>query len=353
MNTRFACAVALCVLAGPLPGCSGDSGDAPKTSANASVAVSTVKPLQRPFTDSVDAVGSAISDPRHARTLSLAHGGQVVAIMTTDGESVHAGAPLLKIAADPATRQAYTQAQSALQLARGELTRAETLAAQHLATQSHVDAARKAAVDAQAAVQAQRRLGGAQAIDTITAPDTGVVTAIQVTRSQRVQANAPLLTFTPAHGLIAQLGLQADEAARIAPGMPVSLHAVYGPSDGARGHVGMVGNAVDPTTHLVPVQVTIPNAWATRLVAGAALSAQIRTDHYVAWAVPRQSLRHDDKGDYLFQFDHGIARRVDVTVRSPAGDTVGVDGKLDPQRPVIVLGAYELKDGMAVREQAR
>jgi hypothetical protein len=42
-----------------------------------------------------------------------------------------------------------------------------------------------------------------------------------------------------------------------------------------------------------------------------------------------------------------------VTLRSPEGDPVGVQGPLDAQAKVIVLGAYELADGDAVRESAR
>ena len=38
-----------------------------------------------------------------------------------------------------------------------------------------------------------------------------------------------------------------------------------------------------------------------------------------------------------------------MSLRSPDGDTVGVQGPLDAQAPVIVLGVYELDDGDAVR----
>jgi hypothetical protein len=62
---------------------------------------------------------------------------------------------------------------------------------------------------------------------------------------------------------------------------------------------------------------------------------------------------HDEHGDYLFELEHGHAKRIDVTLRSPQGDPVGVQGPLDAQAKVIVLGAYELADGDAVRESAR
>ena len=317
------------------------------------VAVTTAKPQQRSFTDSIEAYGVAQGDPRHARSVSLAQAGQVVAVSVVVGQSVHTGEALMKLATDPLARTAFLQAQNALKLARSELERVTRLAAQHLATQSQLATARKALADAETALAAQRQLGGAEAIQTVTASADGVVTAVQATLGDRVPANAPLLTFAPTSALIAQLGVQYDQAAQLKPGMPVTLRAVYGKLDPAEGQVSMLGRAVDPQSHLVPLQVSVPAAMAAQMVAGAALEAQIHTVSYTAWAVPRAAVLRDEQGHYLFQLDHGKAHRVDVKVRSPAGDTIGVDGPINANLPVIVMGAYELSDGMPVREQAQ
>jgi len=358
MNLHFSRAVTVLLAVGLLAGCSkgaADSADSDDSAENVKsvVTVTTVKPVQRSFHDAIEAFGSAQGDARRARSLNLAHGGEVIAVLVTEGQAVHVGDPLLKIATDPVTRSAYAQAQSALTLARGELARVTQLASQHLATQSQVAAANKAMIDAEAGLQAQQTLGGATAEEAVTAPADGVVTHLQVTLGERVQANAPLLDFTPTKGLIAELGVQPDQAARIKPGMSVLLSAVYGDVSAVQGHVSMLGNAVDAQTHLLPVQASIPATLAAQLVNGAALDAQIQTADYTAWALPRLALRHDDDGDYLFQLDHGKAKRVNVKVRAPDGDTVGVEGALDAALPVVVLGAYELDDGMTAREQAQ
>ena len=74
-----ACAGVLVVL---LAGCHGGApSDAEsQTAANAKVAVTTIVPAQQTFHDTVEAYGSAVGDPNHARAISLAHGGQVVAL---------------------------------------------------------------------------------------------------------------------------------------------------------------------------------------------------------------------------------------------------------------------------------
>ncbi|HEX7731088.1 MAG TPA: efflux RND transporter periplasmic adaptor subunit, partial [Rhodanobacter sp.] len=239
--------------------------------------------------------------------------------------------------------------QTTLTLASGELRRTEQMAAQHLATQSQVAAARKALADARSAVEAQQALGGGTSRETVAAPDDGVVTTLSVALGERFVANAPLLGFMPAHALIAELGVQPDAGARLRAGMSVSMRGVYGDGKAFGGKLVMVGRAIDPQTHLLPVQAEIPAAADAALVAGSALEATIQSDDYTAWAVPRAAVLHDGQGDYLYQLGQGKAHRVDVQLRQPAGDTVGVLGKLDAKLPVIVQGAYEVGDGDAVR----
>lgn len=352
-RTLMARAVALGLMT-LLAACAKGGGDDEHAGEAKGVAlVTTAMPVQRSFHDSVAAWGSAAADPHAARSISLAHGGQVVALKVSAGQTVGRGQPLLAVTPDPAARSAYQQAQSAATLAQGELQRTEQLAAQHLATQSQVAIARKALADAQSALAAQQALGGGAAEETVAAPDDGVVTAVPVTLGDRFAANAPLLGFMPAHALIAALGVQPDAGTRLRAGMPVSVHGVYGDGATFTGKLVMVGRAVDPQTHLLPVQAELPAGADATLVAGAAIEAAIQSGDYTAWAVPRAAVLHDEQGDYLFQFDHGKAHRVDVQLRQPAGDSVGVLGKLDAQLPVIVQGAYELDDGAAVRQGDR
>jgi hypothetical protein len=110
----------------------------------------------------------------------------------------------------------------------------------------------------------------------------------------------------------------------------------------------MIGQSIDPQTHLLPAQVELPATADATLVAGAAVTAQIDASDFRAWAVPRDAVLHDNQGDYLFQVHDGHAKRVDVTLRSPDGATVGVQGPIDPRAAIVVLGVYELSDGDAV-----
>ncbi len=333
-----------------LIGCSGSSGDQTAADNKGVVAVSTAPAKQQAFHDTVQAWGSAISDPRRARTISLGHGGQLEALKVSSGEPVHRGQPLLVVTPDPTSRSAYQQAVAARDAARADLARTRQLASQRLATQSQLAIARKALTDAQAVLDAQRALGGTGTQETLAAPADGVVTTINVAQGERFASNAPLLTFTPSRALVAQLGVQPPDGAKLHVGMAVKLHGVYGAANTMIGTLAVLGEAIDPQSHMLPATVTLPASASATLVAGAPLQASIQASDFTAWAVPRDAVLHDDKGDYLFQVEQGKARRVDVTLLSGEGDPVGVSGSLDAKARVIVKGVYELEDGDAVRE---
>lgn len=333
-----------------LSGCGGSSSSDTGTSGPPSqVVVSTITPRQTNFKDTVEALGSAIGDPHHAQAVSVAHAGQVTAVNVSAGETVKQGQPLLTITADPSVRSAYQQAQTALQVASGDVKRLRQLVSQRLATQSQLAAGIKAQADARTSLQAQRAMGGASRKETIKAPSAGVVTALSANLGDRIAANTLLLSFTPAHALLAQLGVQPESGEKLAPGMPVTIRSVYGSDKPFTGRVTMVGQSVDPKTSLLPVQAEIPLLATASLPAGTPLTAQIDAARVTAWAVPRAAVLNDQHGDYLFQVEGGKAKRIDVKLVSPNGDPVGVQGPLDPNAPVISLGAYELSDGDAVK----
>ncbi|MGH8184782.1 MAG: efflux RND transporter periplasmic adaptor subunit [Rhodanobacteraceae bacterium] len=344
MNSRFLLPAVL--VAAALAGCSGNHA---ATDTQPATEVSAVLPTRQVFHTQVAAFGQLAADSRNALSLSLPQAGQVVATDVIAGRRVKHGEALLKLAIAPASRSAYLQARNAVTVARDDLQRTQRLQAEKLATNTQLDTARKTLLDAEAALAAQAKLGGAQPVTTLTAPADGVVTALNVQRGQRVAAGVTLVQFAPASALAAQLGVEPEAASGIHAGMPVTIRSVYGSrvTPPLRGTVAMVGDAVNPQTHLVDVVAT-PNG-RPRLAAGAALSANIQTSDFKAWSVPRDALQSDAQGEYIFQIEHGKAYRVDVKVLAPNGSPVGVAGALDPHALVITLGSYEVSDGDPVR----
>src|SRR6202011_5620703 len=110
--------------------------------------------------------------------------------------------------------------------ARGELNRIEELFSLQLATQSQVDAARKALHDAEATLAAQRQLGGDVGLATVTAPFAGVVTAVAVAQGDRIQPGAAILQLGHTDVLRVQLGIEPDDFHLVRLGMPLTLSPV-------------------------------------------------------------------------------------------------------------------------------
>lgn len=327
-------------------------GGSPDTEAQAPTEVTTAMPVLQTFHARVAAFGQLAADQRKALSLSVPHAVRVTATEVVAGQRVQRNQPLLKLETDPATRSAYLKAQSALQVAKEELSRTQRLHAERLATNAQLDVARKAVSDAQAALAAQEKLGGARADTTLRAPTAGVVTTLSAQAGQQVSAGTTLIQFAPTAALVAQLGVDPGAVADIRTGMPVLLDPVYGTRESSlHATVAMVGDAINPQSHLVDVIATLDAD--VRLPAGTALSATIETSPFEAWAVPRDALQSDGNGSYVFQIEHGKAHRVDVKVLAPGGSPVGVEGALDPRAPVITLGSYEISDGDAVTAGGR
>lgn len=324
------------------------SSSKPNDKAQPPVEVSTAMPVRQTFHHEISAYGQIAADSRHALSLSLPQAGLIASTNVIAGQRVRRGEPLLQLETDPATRSAYLQAQSALKVARDDLARSERLHAQKLATNTQLDAARKAVADAQAALDAQAKLGGSQPTATLRAPADGVVTALDAHSGQHVAAGAALVQFAPSSALAAQLGIDPGAAGDVHTGMQVVIDPVYAAPGTAplRGTVAMAGDAVNAQSHLVDVVATL-DAQAT-LPAGTAVSATIQTTPFKAWAVPRDALQSDAQGNFVYQVEHGKATRVGVKVVAPDGSPIGVDGALDAQAPVITTGSYEVSDGDAV-----
>lgn len=299
----------------------------------------------------ISSYGTAAIDPRQTVTVSFPRAGRVTRLLVAPGQVVRSGEPLLAFETDPSALLAFRQASSGLDLARAELARTETMVAQKLATQSQLASARKAAADAEATLEAQRTLGTGRLRERGVAPFAGIVTAVQAKEGDQVAAGAPLLQLSRRGALTVLLGVEPEHSARITAGMPVRMVSVFDPRQEFAGRVREVHGVVDPQTRLVEVVVGVSGRGATRLIPGSRLRGEITVTAGSGWLVPRSAVLRDAQGAYLYQADRGRARRIRVATGVERDGSIEVRGRLDPRLKVVVLGNYELSDGMALREE--
>ncbi|MDR3416424.1 MAG: efflux RND transporter periplasmic adaptor subunit [Nevskia sp.] len=310
-----------------------------------SVLVQTQAPQRGSLPDWITAYGSAVPAVNGGMTLSVQAEGRVVGIHVTAGEAVRAGQGLLDFQLSAAAVSAYKQAQTALALAHTEQEHVARLLTQQLATLDQQAQADKAVSDAQSALEALEREHGGKPLQTIVAPYDSVVSALPVAQGDRVQPGTPLLTLTRSGGLVVTAGVEPALRARLKLGQRVTLEPLAEGESTLDGKVVRIDRMLNPKTRLIDVDI-VP---AGEALQGAAYRARIETGTLQGWLVPRDAVLSDEQGEYLFQAADGKAVR--VAVRRLGGDDQRsvVDGPLDPQRPLVSAGNYQLSDGAALR----
>ncbi len=297
----------------------------------------------------ITAYGSVVPARGALTTLSAPRPGLVQSIAVVAGQVVRKGQALYTYATDPAARAAWLTARSALDYARQDVVRTRRMQTEGLATQAQVAAALKAEQDAEAALDAQRALGANQASQTLYAPYDGVVMQLSATPGDRLQTGAPVLSLARTGRYAVHLGIEPEDATLLRPGMTVSLRSVFGDVAPIRARIASIQGLVDPQTRLVNATVNLPPA--PGLLPGMRVIGRITLGEARGWLVPRQAVLKDHAGHYLFQITARQARRIAVEPIAESGRQMIVRGPLDARLPVVVLGNYELKNGMAVREQ--
>jgi RND family efflux transporter MFP subunit len=314
-----------------------------------SVLVQTQMPQRGSMSDTVVAYGIATPAINGSMTLSVQAEGRVMRIDVTAGESVRAGQSLLEFHLAAAASSSYQQAVSALELAKEEQTRTARLLDQQLATRDQLAQAGKAASDAQAALTALEAEHGGTAQQMISAPFNGVVSALPVRQGERVAAGAPLVTLTRRDGLVITVGVEPMLRRGVREGETVDLTPLAEGEPVQQGTVSRIDRVLNPKTRLIDVEVTPREAGSAELLEGAAFRASIRTGELHGWVVPRDAVLGDEQGDYVFQVASGKALRVAVKRLGGDDERSLVDGALDPKRPLVTLGNYQLNDGAPVR----
>lgn len=321
----------------------------------ASVAVQTEAPQEGAVRDLVTAYGSAAPALDGGMTLSLQQDGRVLSIAVTPGETVHAGQRLLDFGASAAAVSTYQQAVSALTVAKQQRGHTAQLLAQQLATRDQLAQADKAVADAQATLDALDRDGANRPSRTLTAPFDGIVATIPVAQGDRVQPGSTLMTITRLDGLVVTVGVEPASRTRVQIGDTVHLVPLAGGPE-LDGKILRVDGMLNPKTRLVDADISVPTG---SVISGAAFRADITVGELHGWIVPHDAVLTDANGSAVFQVNGTKASRVPVKVAGPAGPNPAgpnpagpndlVQGPLDPKRPIVVEGNYQLSDDTPVR----
>ena len=315
-----------------------------------SVAVQTSIAKEQAIQNVLAVYGRVQPDPDAVQTISLSHAGLITRVAVRLGQRVKQGDALFEMQAAPDAYNQYLQARDTVDYAQRELKRQEQLLKEHLATRSQVDSARKALADARSSLRAMEAQGANKATQTLRSPIDGIVTTLNISRGDRVQADTAALAIAGTDRLIAVLGVEPEDLPSLHVGTPVELRSVFAVDTNAASRLSDIHAMINPQTGLVDVLAPIPPQKAQRFIIGSYITADLLRDAHTGIVVPRSAVLRDGEKAYLFSVVQGRARRMAVRTGIEQNGWIEILSGVKAGQPVVVSGNYELTDDLAVRE---
>jgi membrane fusion protein, multidrug efflux system len=167
-----------------------------------------------------------------------------------------------------------------------------------------------------------------------------------------VAAGQPLVEIVGQDRLEVRLGVEPDNLARVKSGQPVAITRVNVPAlTPVTGRVRKVSYGVNANTRLVDVFVTLPST--ANFLLDQSVAGKIAVASQRGLIVPRSAVLpvgQDAHSLFTIQNNRAVKHLVQVILQNDQEAELQ-DSGLKVGEPVVVLGNYELKDGMAVKVQ--
>ena len=313
--------------------------------------VKTVSVVKKVIEEELKVYGTLQEDPDQVLSLSLPYAGLINRVWVRPGQRVESGQKLLEIITAPDDRMRYLQAKSAVDFAKRSFDRAQRLFGEHLATKADLDGAKSKLLDAKTSLNALKGRRLDHTSEVLLSPMEGIVTKLDVSQGQRVQADFTAMLIASEKRLVARLGVEPEDTFNIKPGTKVSLASVFIPNSTINSTVKQVHAMVDPSTHLVDVIVQIPENAVDGLILGSRIIGTIMLGTNVSLVVPRSAVLKSDNKSYVYTVKDGKAAQVFVNTGFEQGHEIAVESlNLNEADRVVALGNYELTPGMSVKE---
>jgi membrane fusion protein (multidrug efflux system) len=321
---------------------------APEGEAAGPVAAVRTKPLRKgTIAEKVLAYGTVVAVPGSSQSISVSYESRVRRFAASAGERVAPHTSLLEIEPSPETLAKLERAEAAYASAKKALGYVDQRFDLHLATNEERLQARRSFEEADLTLTSLRRQGARREGQTIRSPFAGVVAKIGAQKGAIVPAGAPLIELVPDSGVEVQLGVEIDNVSHLEVHQPVTLKSVQR-GVAVTGRVRVVGRTVNPATRLVDILVSLPASGG--LLVGEYVQGKIRVASTEGLIAPRAAVLPEEGHFVIFTIEKGRARKRIVRLGLENEKEVEVLGEgLSPGEPVVVLGNYELEDGMAVR----
>ncbi|MDA8387155.1 MAG: efflux RND transporter periplasmic adaptor subunit [Nitrospiraceae bacterium] len=323
---------------------------APAPEAGAPVASVEVAPIRSARMQVfVTAYGDVVPAPGAVQVASMPYEIRVRRIMVSAGQKISRGEPLLEVEPSPDTVLELKQAETAYQISRQNLDHIKQLFALKLATNTQILKAREAFRRASLQLEILKKMGvGGPRV--IRSGVDGLVSHVDVQQGAIVADGKPLVEVISQNRLEARLGVEPNGAERFVSGQTVYLSSVNEPAPKkVTGKIRKISRAINPATRLVDVFVSLPGS-ARGFLLGEYIRGEIEAARSYGMVVPGSAVLPEGGSYVLYTVRNGRAvKHIVQTGLESGGETQVRGGGLKDGEMAVVLGNYELKDGMKVR----
>lgn len=323
--------------------------DVPPEAPVASVVTAPV--TNKTISEKITAYGTVVPTPGAVRSISVPFESRVVNIPVNRGLYVSDKSELIEIEPSLDSSLRMHEARATYEAARQNLEKVRERFNLKVATSEELIAARHAFKDAEIRLKNLKKRGIGQKRH-ILCRQAGIVYRIHVGKGGIVPAGAPLLDILPEKSIGVQLGVEQEDIRLLDINQPVFVYHVNRDiSTRIKGKISMISRAINPATHLVNIFVSI-NSPAGFLL-GEYVCGKIIIVLKNAMVVPRSAVLPEDGHYTLYTVKNKRAVKHIVTPGLDNNRDVEIlDKSIKPGDRVVILGNYELKDGMPVLVEA-
>jgi RND family efflux transporter MFP subunit len=313
--------------------------------------VKTVPIRKGTIIENITVYGVTIPAPGALQTVSVPFESRVRNVMVSNGQKVSAGDDLLRIEPSPDTYLQFEQARNTLETARQNHQHFQRLFDLKLATNDQLLNAKQTFVQARLNLESMKKRG-INGLRRIRADDAGLISKVLVQEGAIAPAGSPIVEIVIQNRLEVRLGVESEDINQIQPNQEVLLFGVnVQKSNKVTGKIRKISSSVNPNTRLVDVFVALSSSRSEFLLDEFVLG-EIAIASSQGLIVPRSAVLPEDSRYTLFTVKGERAVKHVVQIGLENGKEVEVIGTgLQPSDPVIILGNYELEDGMTVKAE--
>lgn len=300
------------------------------------------------LTEDIIVYGSVVPAPGAVQTISEPFETQVRHIFAIVGQKVSMGEVLSEVDPGPDTRLQVEESKNNFKSAKEKLRHMKQRFDLKLATIQELLQTKQTFQEARLRLENLKQRGIREKKQVVADVD-GLINKVYVHEGDIVPASMPLVEIVAQNRFEARLGVEPEDINRLRVDQPISLFSVYMQSSrDVTGRIRAISRSVNQVTRLVDLFVTFPAS--AEFLPGEYIQGKITVSSREALIVSHTAVLPEGDHYVLFTVKEGRAWRQSVCVGLQTDKDVEVTGEnLRPGDLIVVLGNYELHDGMEIR----